>query len=116
MPSEAVLNPGTTNSPTLKDFLPWIYLETADFRAIYLTHTGTVLCLGYAGPFMLVDEEGLKTGRFTMVDYENNGSVKDSILVRPFNMRMPYMSASVLGKRLPDIRHVEGGFRHQNAP
>lgn len=65
---------------------------------------------------MLVNEEGLKTGSLTMVEYENNGSVKDSILVRPFNMRMPYMSVSVLGKRSPDIRHVEGGFRHQNTP
>lgn len=65
---------------------------------------------------MLVDEEGLRTGRLTMVEYEINGTVKDTLRIRPFNMRMPSTYASVLGKGLDDIRHVPGGYRHQNLP
>lgn len=116
MPSEAILNPATTTDPSIEDFLSWQDLETANFRSIYLTHTGTVLYLGYAGPYMLVDEEGLRNGHLTMVEYEINGAVKDAIHIRPFNMLMPYMNASELMMGLDDIRHVQGGYRHQNPP
>jgi hypothetical protein len=65
---------------------------------------------------MLADEEGLGNGRLTMVEYEINGAVKDAIHIRPFNMRMPYLNAFELTKGLDDIRHVQGGYRHQNPP
>ncbi|KAJ9316147.1 hypothetical protein DTO271D3_3723 [Paecilomyces variotii] len=116
MPSEAILNPATASDPSLEDFLPWQDLETANFRSIYLTHIGTVVYLGYAGPYMLVDEEGLRNGRLTMVEYEINGAVKDAIHIRPFNMRMPYINAFELTMDLDHIRHVQGGYRHQNTP
>ncbi|KAJ5623023.1 hypothetical protein N7490_011628 [Penicillium lividum] len=93
MPSEAILNPETTTDPSVEDFLPWVDLETANFGDIYLTHTGKVLYLGNPGPYMLVDELGLKSGRLTIIEYEINGTVKESVEVRPFNMRQPYMNA-----------------------
>jgi hypothetical protein len=116
IPSEATLNPETTTTPSIEDFKSWEDLETANFLSIYLTHTGYVINYGYAGPYMLVDEEGLRTGRLTLVEYEINGTVKDTLHVRPFNMRMPHMYASTLGKGLDEIRHVGGGYRHQNLP
>ncbi|KAJ6103223.1 hypothetical protein N7486_005650 [Penicillium sp. IBT 16267x] len=115
IPLEAILNPATTTDPSIEDFPSWQDLETANFSSIYLTHTGTVLYLGYAGPYMLVDEEGLRNGRLTMVEYEINGAVNDAIHIRPFNMRMPYISASEM-MGLNNIRHVQGGYRHQNLP
>ncbi|KAJ5665112.1 uncharacterized protein N7477_007560 [Penicillium maclennaniae] len=115
IPSEAILNPETTTNPSIEDFLSWQDLETANFN-VYLTRTGTVLNYGYTGPYILVDEEGLRTGRLTMVEYEINGTVKDSLHIRPFNMRMPYIYASTLGKGLDEIRHVPGGYTHQNLP
>lgn len=90
--------------------------ETANFRGIYLTHTGTVLYLGNSGPYMLVDEEGLKTGRLTLVEYEINGAVKDSIYIRPFNMQMPYMRAFGDGAGFEEVRHAQGAYRYQNSP
>lgn len=115
MPSEAILNPATASDPSIEHYMSWQDLETANFRSNYLTHAGTVLYLGHEGPYMLVDEEGLRTGRLTMVEYEINGSVKDAIHIRPFNMQMPYLKAFELGS-LGDIRHVHGGYRHQNPP
>lgn len=116
IPSEAILNPETTTNPSVEDFLSYLDLETASFIHIYLTHTGTVLNIRYKGPYMLVIEEGLRTGRLTMVEYEINGTVKDTLHIRPFNMRMPYINASTLGKGLDEIRHVQGAYTHQNLP
>ncbi|KAJ5443400.1 uncharacterized protein N7458_007272 [Penicillium daleae] len=116
IPSEAILNPETTTNPSVEDFLSYLDLETASFIHIYLTHTGTVLNIRYKGPYMLVDEEGLRTGRLTMVEYEINGTVKDTLHIRPFNMRMPYINASTLGKGLDEIRYVQGAYTHQNLP
>ncbi|KAJ6107423.1 hypothetical protein N7523_008746 [Penicillium sp. IBT 18751x] len=115
-PSEAILNPETTTDPSLEDFLSWQDLETANFINVYLTRTGTVLNYGYSGPYILVDEDGLRTGRLTMVEYEINGTVKDTLHIRPFNMRWPHIYASTLGKGLDEIRHVQGGYKHQNLP
>lgn len=37
MPSEAILNPATTNDPSIEDYLPWADLETADF-GLFILH------------------------------------------------------------------------------
>ncbi|KAJ5887549.1 hypothetical protein N7495_007590 [Penicillium taxi] len=75
MPLEAILNPKTTTDPS--------------FGSIFLTQTGTVLYCGYYGPYMLVDALGLQTGRLTIVTYETNGTVRDSVEVRPLDMDLP---------------------------
>jgi hypothetical protein len=118
IPSEAILNPATTNDPSVEDFLPWADLETANFLSIYLTHTGTVIYFGQLGTYILVDELGLQTGRLTFVQYEINGTVQESVEIRPFNMKSPNLRAHHSGSRgrPEDIRCVDGGYRHQNQP
>ena len=118
IPAEVILNPETTHTGSVEDFLPWLDLETANFLSIYLTQTGTVLYQGCLGTYMLVDEEGLKTGRLTFLEYEINGTVEESVEIRPFNMRSPYIRAHHSGSRgrPEDIGCVHGGYRHQNEP
>ena len=116
MPSESILNPATTTDFSVENFLPWHDLETANFRGMYLTHTGTVLYLGYPGPYTLVDEQGLKTGRLTLVEYEINGTVKESLHIRPFNMQMSYLRAFEHGPSFDDISQAQGAYRYQNSP
>jgi hypothetical protein len=113
LPSEAISNPAPTTNPSVEDYLHWEYLETASFGDIYLTHTGTVLYLGNLGPYMLVDERGLQSGRLTEVEYEINGTVKESVEIRPFNMEMPY---SRISNAFHGIRNTEGAHRHENQP
>ncbi|KAJ5918691.1 hypothetical protein N7454_009835 [Penicillium verhagenii] len=116
--SSATLNPATiaTNRASLEDYLPWENLETANFLSIYLTQTGTVLYLGNNGPYLLVDEDGLKTGRLSMVKYETNGAVEQALQIRPFNMRWPYLYQSQITQNLDTISNVQGSYRHQNPP
>ncbi|CAI7586760.1 unnamed protein product [Penicillium glandicola] len=102
MPSKAILNLATTTDPLVEDYLPWADLETVNFGSIYLTHTGKVLYLGY----LLVDKLGLNSGRLTIVEYEINGTVKESVEVRPFNMRMPYLSAFENWLGFGDVKHA----------
>lgn len=116
MPSEAILNPETTTDPSVEDYLPWADLETAQFGSIFLTQTGTVLYCGYYGPYMLVDALGLQTGRLTIVTYETNGTVRDSVEVRPFNMKTPYISAFHNWSSFDDVKHCDGAYRYQNPP
>ncbi|GAQ03702.1 hypothetical protein ALT_1023 [Aspergillus lentulus] len=119
MPSEAVPNPVTVRGNgnlSVQDFLSWLYLETALFSSIYLTRTGTILYLGDTGPFALVDEEGLRTGRLSLTSFMANGDVEDSILIRPFNMHKPYLQYGTLGKGLDDVKGTEGAFTPQNKP
>ncbi|KAJ5131222.1 uncharacterized protein N7515_007261 [Penicillium bovifimosum] len=113
MPSEAILNPEITTNPSIEDFLSWKYLETANFLIIGLTHTGTVLNIG-CHPYVLVDEEGLRTGRLTLVNYDVNGTVKESLHIRPFNMRRPYSHAMMDFDKILD--RVDGAYTHQNLP
>jgi hypothetical protein len=115
MPSEIAFNPAITNGLLIEDFPAWQDLEVAFFGSIYLTRTGTILYLDH-GPYMLVDEDGLKTGRLALTVFADNGVVEDSLLIRPFNMQQPYLWFSTLGKGLDDVKHTEGGYRHQNPP
>ncbi|RHZ56603.1 uncharacterized protein CDV56_107382 [Aspergillus thermomutatus] len=118
MPSEAVVNPVTTSTGTLsiEDFPAWLNLEVALFGSVYLTRTGTVIYLGNPGPYALVDEDGLQTGRLALTVFTNTGAIEDSVLIRPFNMQEPHMRYSTLGKGLDDVKHSKGGYRHQNPP
>ncbi|KAL4879770.1 hypothetical protein BJY04DRAFT_89372 [Aspergillus karnatakaensis] len=116
MPSEAIPNPTTMSINRIEDFPRWSHLGNADFRSIYLTKSGAVLYNGYVGPFMFVDEEGLRTGRLSLVEFKQNGEIGNSILIRPYNMRWLYLNLFVLGKGLEEVRNCEGGYRHQNTP
>lgn len=113
---EAILNLETTINPSIEDFLSWEDLETVNFISIYLTHISTVLNYGYTGLYILVDEEGLRTNRLTIVEYKINRTVKDTLRIRQFDIRMPYIYASTLRKGLDEIRYVQGGYTYQNLP
>lgn len=70
--------------------------------------------VSYSGPYMLVDEDGSKTGRLTMVDCGINGAVTDSTLIHPFNTRWIYLDTFVHGKRVEGLRECDGGHKYQN--
>ncbi|RDW64344.1 uncharacterized protein DSM5745_09755 [Aspergillus mulundensis] len=116
MPEAAVLNPVSDMTNRFEDFLRWSDLETADFRSIYLTRSGSVVYNGFLGPYLLLDEEGLRTGRLSLVQFKQNGAVEDLVEIRPFNMFWPYLDLTVHIKGLEEIRHCDGGRRHQNTP
>ncbi|KAJ5628585.1 hypothetical protein N7490_010813 [Penicillium lividum] len=116
IPLEATLNPSTTTDPSVEDYLPWADLETATFKSIFLTHTGKVLYLGNPGPYMMVDELGLESGRLTIVTFETNGDVRESVEIRPFNMKMPYLNAFENWSSFDSVKHCRGAYGHQNTP
>jgi hypothetical protein len=97
------LNPATTTTVSFDDFLPWLYLEPALFSGIYLTRGGTVLYLGQLHNHLLVDEEGLRTGRLAIVDYDIYGTVNDLVLRRLFNMHQPHQNLFHNGKSISDV-------------
>ncbi|RHZ47427.1 uncharacterized protein CDV56_102568 [Aspergillus thermomutatus] len=114
--SVASLNLATTTTASYDDFLPWLYLESALFSGIYLTRGGTVLYLGQLHNHLLVDEEGLRTGRLAIVDYDIDGTVKDLVLRRPFNMHQPYQNLFHNGQSISDVSQGLGGGNFHNQP
>ncbi|KAF4200470.1 hypothetical protein CNMCM8927_003037 [Aspergillus lentulus] len=114
--SVASLIPATTTTASFDDFLPWLYLESALFSGIYLTRGGTVLYLGQLHNHLIVDEEGLRTGRLAIVDYDINGTVKDLVLRRPFNMHQPYQNLFHNGQSISDMFQGLGGGNFHNQP
>lgn len=116
-PTVAVLNPETTGTYSIEDFLPWYCLENALFPTIQMTHTGKVLYPPYERYFMIVDEQGLKTGRFTVAEFNSDGSIKDSVFLRPFNMYHFANDLFLLGRAdVQAVRERPGGHAHQNQP
>ncbi|KAF7165490.1 hypothetical protein CNMCM5623_009612 [Aspergillus felis] len=92
--SVASLNPATTTTASFDDFVPWLFLESALFS----------------------DEEGLRTGRLAIVDYDINGTVKDLVLRRPFNMHQPYQNLFHNGQSISDVSQGLGGGNFHNQP
>ncbi|KAL5335953.1 hypothetical protein BJX70DRAFT_401142 [Aspergillus crustosus] len=111
MPETVLLNPASQSINNFEDFVTWAYLETADFRSIYLTRSGAVVYDGFIGPFLLVDEEGLRTGRLSLVEFAKSGSIRDSMLVCPFIMFFPFLDLTVHMKELE--RNSTYGWRPQ---
>lgn len=117
IPTAAVLNPETTSTCSVEDFLPWYCLENAHFQTIQMTRTGTVLYRFHERYFMIVDEEGLKTGRFAVVELNSDGTIKDLVPLRPFNMYHFANDLFLLGRAgVQEIRERSGGHGHQNQP
>ncbi|KAL4869571.1 hypothetical protein BDV12DRAFT_196198 [Aspergillus spectabilis] len=95
--------------------LSHISIHTQRLQVIQL-RTSLFLHLGYQGPYLLVDEDGLQTGLLTVVNFKNSGSVQETLLVRPFNMREPYNWLMTLGKGIEEVSSRDGERRHQNQP
>lgn len=82
-----------------------------------MTRTGTVLYRPHERYFMIVDEEGLKTGRFAVVEFNIDGTIKDSVPLRPFNMYHFAKDLFLHGRAdVQQIRERPGGHGHQNQP
>lgn len=82
-----------------------------------MTRTGTVLYRPYERYFMTVDEEGLRTGRFAIVDFKSDGTMKDSVPMRPFNMYLFVNDLFLFGRAdVQAIRERPCGHGHQNQP
>ncbi|KAJ5537875.1 hypothetical protein N7494_007354 [Penicillium frequentans] len=69
----------------LSDFLPELYLASADFHALSMTRSGT---------------PGLATGRITVAEFGSNGSVRDSVIRRAWNMGHIMSFSQNLGRRV----------------
>ncbi|KAJ5198445.1 uncharacterized protein N7498_007562 [Penicillium cinerascens] len=117
LPTAAVLNPETTSTYSVEDFLPWYCFENAYSPSILMERTGTVIYRPHERYFLIVDEEGLKTGRFAVVDFNSDGTVKDSVPLRPFNMYHFANDVFLHGRAgVQEIRERPGGHGHQNQP
>ncbi|OOQ90739.1 hypothetical protein PEBR_03487 [Penicillium brasilianum] len=117
IPTAAVLNPETTSTCSVEDFLPWYCLENAYFPSILMTRSGTVIYRPHERYFMIVDEEGLKSGRFAVVEFDSDGTIKDSVSLRPFNMYLFANDLFLLGRAgVQEIRERPGGHGYQNRP
>ncbi|KAJ5501494.1 hypothetical protein N7453_006311 [Penicillium expansum] len=117
IPNMAVPNPATPNTHSVPDFLPWYYLESACFGDIYLTKMGSVLYEKNTRHFMIVDEEGLKTARLTLVEFALNGDIRHSTLIRPFNMFPLSLDLFVNGRvGVLEAKERSGGRAYQNTP
>lgn len=117
IPNTAVFNPATSNTHSVQGFLPWYYLESACFGGIYLTKTGSVLYEQNTAHFMIVDEEGLKTARLTLVEFALNGDIKHSALIRPFIMFSISLDLFVNERTgVREAKERSGGRPHQNTP
>jgi hypothetical protein len=117
IPTAAVLNPETTSTYSVKDFLAWYCLENAHFPSILMTRSGTVIYRHHERYFMIVDEEGLNSGRFAVVEFNSDGTIKDSVFLRPFNMYHFANDLFLLGRAgVQEIRERPGGQGYQNRP
>ncbi|KAJ5754655.1 hypothetical protein N7533_004198 [Penicillium manginii] len=102
----------------LSDILSELYLASADFHALSMTRSGTVVFAD--GPdytWYLIEGPGLATGRMTVAEFGSNGSVRDSLVRRAWNMG-PIMSfGQDLGRRVVDLAESAiGGPPQYNEP
>lgn len=81
-------NPSTARPEGLQkaDYLSWQILEPANFQHLTMTKCGMVRFPGGLRTNFLVDQDGLETGRLTLVNFKPNGQIDVEMLRRPFNM------------------------------
>ncbi|KAJ5623527.1 hypothetical protein N7490_012132 [Penicillium lividum] len=102
----------------LSDILSELYLASADFHALSMTRSGTVVFAD--GPdytWYVIDEPGLTTGRITVAEFGSNGSVRDSTIRRAWNMGQIMSFGQNLGRRVVDLAmSAIGGPPQYNEP
>lgn len=100
------------------DILSELYLTSADFHALSMTRSGTVVFAD--GPdytWYVIDEPGLATGRITIAEFGSDGSVRDSIIRRAWNMGPIMAFGQSLGRRVSDLDESSiGGPPPYNEP
>lgn len=84
-PSSTVAGDPSFNS--YRNLLINYYLHPADFRALSMTLSGTVI-FPKVSPreFIVIDQESLNEGRLAMMNFMSNGKLKSYALLRPWRM------------------------------
>jgi hypothetical protein len=102
----------------LSDILSELYLASADFHALSMTRSGTVVFAD--GPdytWYVIEEPELATGRMTIAEFGSDGSVRDSIVRRAWNMGQVMAFGQSLGRRVADLEEsCIGGPPQYNEP
>ncbi|KAJ6133721.1 hypothetical protein N7523_000043 [Penicillium sp. IBT 18751x] len=102
----------------LSDILSELYLSSADFHALSMTRSGTVVFAD--GPdytWYVIEEPELATGRMTIAEFGSDGSVRDSIVRRAWNMGQVMAFGQSLGWRVADLEEsCIGGPPQYNEP
>lgn len=108
-------NPATFPDPftfQITDFLPWLFLEMANFDAMTMTRRGIVLFMNPLVKWFLVDQDDLDTGRITIVEFKRNGQIRDTFRRRAYNMYPVYLQACVSIRPLWEVKEDRtGGVR-----
>lgn len=88
----------------LSDMLSELYLASADFHSLSMTRSGTVVFA--EGPdytWYMIEEAELARGRLTIAEFGSNGSVRNSIIRRAWNMGPIMAFGQNLGRRVADL-------------
>jgi hypothetical protein len=112
VPRAVLSNAGSPLSRILKDSLPWSDFPTADFRSVYPTCSVCVVYSGRIGLYLLVDEEGRKTGRQSLVQFRQERTIEDMVQAFHFNIRWLYISASLTNCLYSWSQHGPSHIRH----
>ncbi|PYH71040.1 uncharacterized protein BO88DRAFT_486395 [Aspergillus vadensis CBS 113365] len=100
----AVFPDHTRSSPAPEALIPQYCLESADFRYISMTHTGTVLFPRFNDTiFTVIDQESLNTGQLIMLELHVNGQIKDYTRLRPWHAGEIMMYHNVQGWPLAEM-------------
>ncbi|PWY80848.1 hypothetical protein BO94DRAFT_602226 [Aspergillus sclerotioniger CBS 115572] len=96
-PSIPAQYPDLARYPSSENFISLYYLETADFRYLSVTRTGTVFLAAIGQIYTVIDQDTLKTGRLALFSFQSNGQVKSSTRLRPWHMGAEMSTHHMLG-------------------
>ncbi|KAH6646241.1 hypothetical protein BKA67DRAFT_97086 [Truncatella angustata] len=80
----------------------WRYVEKADFNNIAMTLMGNLVFPALTGPWTLVDQEALNTGKLPLREFENNVQSAANCRLRPWVMHDFWPRIEGLSKPLED--------------
>nr|XP_003188875.1 hypothetical protein ANI_1_2096104 [Aspergillus niger CBS 513.88] len=100
----AVFPDHTRCPPTPEALIPQYCLESADFRYLSMTHTGTVLFPGFFNTiFIVIDQEALNTGQLILLELRPNGQIEDCTRIRPWHAGKIMLFHNALGWFLSEM-------------
>ncbi|GAD96360.1 hypothetical protein TSTA_037250 [Paecilomyces variotii No. 5] len=104
------------NKFTISDFHMWAVIETADFECISMCRTGNLILEINYGPYYIIDQASLETGRFSVVEYKSTGHIDHVILRRPYLLTV-LVNYAELGFTVDRMEEsIGGGEQYQNRP
>ncbi|KAJ9272809.1 hypothetical protein DTO212C5_1070 [Paecilomyces variotii] len=120
LPTMVKPNPATfpdANNFTISDFPMWAVVETADFKAISMSVTGHLILETNYGPYFIIDQASLETGRFFVVEYKSTGHIDHIIPRRPYFLTdlVNYSELGFTVERMEE-ENIGGREQYQNQP